>query len=177
MEKFGKKCKQHIMDEIEADIKKRPNIFITHYMGLTTSELEALRKDLDKGSASYFVVKNSLTKKVLQKLRLDDAANLIDGGIGLSLAGDDIITACKVLAKFSKDHSKLKITAAVFDGKLVSPEKVNSIASLPSREVLIAQVVGGIKSPITGFVLVLGGVLRKFVYCIDAIKRKRESQG
>jgi large subunit ribosomal protein L10 len=123
------------------------------------------------------VVKNSLTKKVFQKLKLDEVAKLIDGGVGLSLAGDDIITPCKVLAKFSKDHKCLAIKAAIFDGKLVGPERVTNIANLPPREALIAQVVTGIKSPITGFVLTLGGILRKFVWCIDAIKRKKESQG
>ena len=175
MDKFGKKCKERMMDELAADIKARPNIFITNYMGLSTAEVEALRNELaQKGKASYFVVKNSLTKKVFEKLNLADASSVIDGGVGLGLAGDDIITACKILAKFSKDHGKLKIKATILDGKMVSSEKVSEIASLPSREVLLARVVGGIKSPITGFVLTLKGVLNKFVYCIDAIKRARE---
>ncbi len=175
-EKFGKSCKQHMMDEVEAHIKERPNIFITNYMGLSTSELESLRRDMRKSSANFFVVKNSLTKKVLQKLKLDDAAALVDGGVGLGLAGDDFIAASKILVKFAKEHSMLKIKAAVLDGKLVSEKVVSDIASLPSREIVLAWVVGTIQAPIAGFVRVLAGVLRKFVYCVDAIKSAKEAK-
>ena len=176
MEKFGKKCKGHIMDEIMASIKERPNIFVTNYMGLTTSELEILRKDLGKGQGRYFVVKNSLAKKVFEKLKLDEAAGMIEGGVGLGLAGEDMISACRVLAKFSKDHASLKIKAAFLDGSFVMADRVKEIANIPSREVLLTQLVTGIKSPITSFAGVLGGILRKFVYCVDAIKKVKESQ-
>jgi large subunit ribosomal protein L10 len=174
MEKFGKKCKERMMDEVAASIKERPNIFITNYMGLTTSELESLRKELGKTSARYVVVKNSLTKKVFEKLKLNEACGMLEGGLGLGLAGEDIVGATKVLARFAKDHKKLEIKAAFMDGKLISSARVNEIAALPPREVLLAKIVGGIKAPITGLVLTLGGVLRKFVYCVDAIKRQKE---
>lgn len=176
MEKFGKKCKQHMMSEMKVAIEKRPNIFITNYMGLSTGELESLRKDMDKTSATYFVVKNSFTRKVFEELKYQDALGVLEGGVGLGLAGEDIVTVAKVLSKFSKDHDKLKIKAAIFDGMFVTAEKVQEIASLPAREVLLARVVRGMKAPITGLVLVLGGALRKFVYCVDAIKRSKEAQ-
>ncbi len=177
MDKFGKKCKEHMMNEIMADIGARPNIFITNYMGLSTQELETLRNQMRaRGGAGYFVVKNSLTKKVFEKLKLNDAAASVEGGVGLGLAGDDIISACKILAKFSREHDKLKIKAAFLDGKLVGADRVNEIAALPHKEVLIAMVVGGIKAPITGFVFTLSGILRKLVYCIDALKRQKEGR-
>jgi len=83
--------------------------------------------------------------------------------VGLGLAGEDMISACRVLAKFSKDHANLKIKAAFLDGSLVMADRVKEIANIPSREILLTQIVTGIKSPITSFAGVLGGILRKFV--------------
>jgi len=176
MEKFGKKCKQIMMTEMKAAMKGRPNIFITNYMGLSTGELESLRRDMDKMSAAYFIVKNSFTRKVFEELKYQDAVATIEGGVGLGLAGDDIVSAAKVLSKFAKEHDKLKIQAAILDGKFVPASRVKEIASLPAREVLLARIAGGMMAPITGFVMVLGGTLRKFVYCIGAIKRSKEAK-
>ena len=89
------------------------------------------------------------------------------------MRGSEGIAESKDLVNFAKTHDKFKIKGAVIDGKLVAEEKIKYMASLPSKEVLLAQVVGGIKAPITGFVMVLGGVIRKFVYVIDAVKNKK----
>ena len=172
-EGYGKLCKSHMVDEMIADIKKSPNFVITSYMGSSVSDLESLRRNLKKHSSSYSVVKNSMLKVVFEKLKLEEETSKIESGMGISLSGDDIIATCKTLVTFAKDHDKFKIKGAVIDGKSVSLEKVKVLASLPPREVLLAQMVGGMKAPITGFVNTLGGILRKFVYCIDAIKTSK----
>ncbi len=153
--------------------KAQPNFIITSYMGSTVSDLELLRRNLKKTSSSYFVVKNSILKTVFNELKLKEESAKIDSGMGISLSGEDIISTCKVLVIFAKDHEKFKIKGAIIDGNSVPTEKVKALAGLPSKNILIAQVVGGIKAPITGFVNTLGGVLRKFVYVIEAIKDKK----
>jgi large subunit ribosomal protein L10 len=120
------------------------------------------------------VVKNSILNVVLDQLKIESMKDLVDGGVGVSLSGDDVIATTKVLVNFSKTHEKFQIKGAYIDGKLMGPDKIKEIASLPSREVLLARMVGGMKAPITGFVMVLGGVIRKFVYAIDAVKQKKE---
>jgi large subunit ribosomal protein L10 len=95
--------------------------------------------------------------------------------MGVSFSGKDIVATAKVLVNFSKANNKFVIKGAVVDGKVMTLDEVKALASLPSREVLLSQVVGGIKSPITGFVNTLGGILRKFVYAVDAIKTKKQS--
>ena len=174
-EGYGKLCKAHMIDEMIADIKEQPNFIITSYMGSTVSDLESLRRSLKKSSSSYMVVKNSMLKVVFDKLSLEDETSKIEGGMGISLSGDDIISTCRILVTFAKGHDKFKIKGAVIDGKSVSIDRVKVLASLPSKEGLLAQVIGGIKSPITGFVNTLDGILRKFVYCIDAIRTTREN--
>jgi len=175
VDKFGKLCKEKMITELLVRFEKRPNFIITSYMGSSTQDLEALRRDLKKVQAQYFVVKNSIIKLAFGKMKLEEESAKIEGGIGISFAGDDIVASCSVIALFAKAHEKFKIKGAVIDGKRVSTENVNRLASLPPRNVLLSQVVGGIKSPITGFVNVLGGVVRKFVYVVDAIKNSKEA--
>jgi large subunit ribosomal protein L10 len=174
-EKLARMCKEHMVDEIVASIKERPNFIITKYMGSSVSDLEQLRKSLKKSSSSYVVVKNSILKIVFDKLDLKDESAKIESGMGLSLSGEDIVATCKVLANFAKDHDKFKIKGAIIDGKSVEQEKVKELASLPSKQVLLTQVVVTMKSPITGFVNVLGGVVRKFVYVVAAIKTSKQN--
>ena len=171
---YGKLCKDRMISEIVNDLKERPNFFITNYMGSSVSDLESVRKSLRPSHASFFVVKNSMMNVVLNQLKLEEAKKLISGGVGISLSGEDVIAASKVLVNFAKTHEKFKIKGAVIDGKLIHVDKINQMASLPAKEVLLAAVVRGMKAPITGFVGVLGGVLRKFVYVINAVKSGRE---
>ncbi|MCM8790090.1 MAG: 50S ribosomal protein L10 [Candidatus Omnitrophica bacterium] len=174
-QKYSKLCKEKMVEEIISRINKHPNFVITSYMGSTVSELESLRKSLKRASSDYLVVKNSILKVVFDKLKLSEESAKIESGMGISFSGDDIIATCKALSTFATANSKFKIKGAVVDGKSIAPEKVNALASLPTKEVLLAQLLAGMKSPITGFANVLGGVLRKFVYTIDAIKRNKES--
>ncbi len=173
-DKFGKISKEGMVKEMVARFKDHPNFVITTYMGSSVLDLELLRKNLKKSSSDYLVVKNSILKVVFDNMKLESESSKIEGGMGIALSGNDIISTCKVLVNFSKDHDKFKIKGAIADGKHLPPEKVKQLASLPSKEVLLAQVVGGIKSPITGFVNTLSAVLRKFVYVVDAIKNSKQ---
>jgi len=176
-EKLGKLVKSKMVEEIVSRFKKKPDFVITNYMGASVMDLERLRRSLKKVSASYVVVKNSILKVVFKELKLTQESDQIDGGIGISLAGDDIASTCRELVTFAKDVQKFKIKGAYIEGKSVSEEKVRRLAALPTRKVLLAQVVGGVKAPITGFVNTLSGVLRKFVCVVDAIKASKEKAG
>ena len=174
VDKLGKMCKEKMITELLLRFEKHQNFIITSFMGSSTLDLETLRRDLKKASANYFVVKNSILKLAFSRMKMEEESSMVEGGIGVSFAGDDVISACSILVRFSKTHDKFKIKGGVIEGKRMPADKINQLASLPPREVLLAQVVGSMKSPITGFVNVLGGVLRKFVYAIDAIKSSKE---
>ena len=176
-EKFAKLCKEKMVDEIVDRINKHPNFIITTYMGSSVSDIEGLRKSLKKSSSSYLVVKNSILKVVFEKLKLESENSKIESGMGLSLSGEDIISTCKTISTFASTHEKFKIKGAIIDGKSVPVEKVKVLATLPSREVLLSRVLCGMKSPITGLVYTLSGVLKKFVYVVDAIKVSKKNSG
>jgi large subunit ribosomal protein L10 len=173
-EKYARLCKEKMVDEIVDSISKHPDFIITTYMGSSVSDLEGLRKNLKKSSASYLVVKNSILKVVFEKLKLEAEASKIESGMGLSLSGSDIVATCKAISTFAATHDKFKIKGAVIDGKPVSTDRVKTLASLPAKQVLLAQVVGGIKAPVTGFVYSLAGILKKFVYAVEAIRSEKE---
>ncbi|MFA5143822.1 MAG: 50S ribosomal protein L10 [Candidatus Omnitrophota bacterium] len=178
MDKFGKLCKEKMMAELLLRFTKHPNFVITSFMGTSTGDLENLRRKLKKSQANYFVVKNSILKLIFNKMKLEEEAAQVEGGMGISLCGEDPAGVCNLLVGFAKTNDKFKIKGAVIDGKRLSANRVKELASLPPRNVLIAKVVGGIKSPITGFVGTLGGIIRKFVYVVDAIKvNKEKTQG
>jgi len=176
-EKYSKLCKEKMVDELVGEIGRHPNFIITTYMGSSVSDLEGLRKGLKKASSRYLVVKNSILKVVFDKLKLENENAKIESGMGLSLSGEDIISTCRTVAAFATTHEKFKIKGAVIDGKSVPVEKVKALAALPPKGVLLSQVVYGIKGPITGFVYTLSGILKKFVYAVDAIKSAKQSSG
>jgi len=171
---YGKLTKERMIKEILSDIRERPNFFITNYMGSSVADLENVRKSLRASSSTYFVVKNSILNVVLDQLKIEEAKKLVDGGVGVSLSGGDYLATIKALVNFAKTHEKFRIKGAYIDGKLVGADKIKEMAALPSKEALLCMVVSGIKAPITGFVMVLGGVIRKFVYVIDAVKSSKE---
>ena len=173
--KLGKLCKERMTEEVMANFKDRPNFIITSYMGSSVADLEQLRKSLKKTSSDYLVVKNSILKLTFGKMKLEEECAKIEGGIGISFIGDDVVACCGIIALFAKSHDKFKVKGAVIDGKRMSVENINRLASLPPRNVLLAQAIGGIKSPISGFVSVLGGIVRKFVCVVDAIKNSKEA--
>jgi large subunit ribosomal protein L10 len=174
-EKLARSCKEKMVEEILASFKDHPNFFVTSYMGSSVLDLELVRKNLRAASSDYMVVKNSILNVVLDKLKLEEIKAMVDGGIGISFSGVDYVATSKVLVGFTKDHEKFRIKGALLDGRVASAEKVKQLAALPGRDILRAQVVGGIKAPITGFVNTLGGIIRKFVYAVDAVKTKRQT--
>lgn len=174
--KMGKLCKDKMVDELLESIKKHPDFIVTNYMGTSVADMEALRKGLRKISSSYVVVKNSILKVVFDKMQVGKDISELDGGIGLSLSGDDVLVTCKEIVAFSRNHDKFIIRGAYIDGKPVGCDRVKQLAAIPSKEVLLTQLVTGMKSPITGFVNTLSAVLRKFVNVVDAIKKQKETK-
>lgn len=174
-DKFARMCKEKMVDELSDLFESHPNFILTSHMGSSVSQLEQLRKKLRPVKSRYVAVKNSILKVVLDKQKFENMKPLVDSGMGVSFSGDDIVATAKILVDISKANDKFKIKGAVVDGKIMTIEEIKMLASLPSREVLLSKVVGGMKSPINGFVNTLGGILRKFVYAVDAIKNKKQS--
>ena len=171
-EKFGIGTKKLMVEEMKEKLSSSPNLFITNYKGLSSLEIEKLRRELVKASSKYFVVKNSLVKRAFDQLDLKDLSQFIKGEVGISPSCDAIGTS-KALVGFSKAYSSFKINCAFIDGKIEGTDRIKELAALPPREVLLSLVFSYMKSPITGFVGVLKSLLRNLVYAINEIKDKK----
>jgi large subunit ribosomal protein L10 len=172
MKKLGVLFKEASESRIKKNIKDNSSFFIVKYSGLSGPELNALRLSLRGASSELFVVKNTIARRALKDVGRDELTKVVDGPCGFIFAPEPVSTS-KVLFNFSKEHGELKLEAGVLNDVVIDAQQIVSLAKLPSREVLLAQAAYALKAPITGFVMVLKGNLRKLVYALEQVRQKK----
>ena len=173
---FSRISKDLIIGEIEREIKSHPIFFVAQHGGVPATSMDKLRVKLRQSHARYLAVKNSLGKKALEKKAdVKPLGEFLTGSCGIAFSSGDLVASSKVLVDFAKENENFKIQSAYFNGEIVGVDKVRLLASLPSREVLIAKVVGGVQAPLSRFVGVLSGTIRKLVTALDAVAKKKGS--
>lgn len=144
------------------------------YRGLKVSEMTDLRFKLRKGQSSLKVVKNRLMKRVLKENGLENLFDYFKEPTALATSDADPVTPAKILVEFAKANDKLKIKGGFLDGALMSLADIETLAKLPSREVLLARALASMNAPATNLVGALAAMPRKLVYAINAIKEKKQ---
>jgi large subunit ribosomal protein L10 len=169
----GKPRKEKIVEALTQKLEASTGVVFADYQGLTTKQVEDMKKHLKEAEASFSVTKNSLLKLSLAKSRYADQTKdfELEHPTATLFLGTDTIIPLKALAKAFKDYSLPKIKFGIIDGQALDEAGVLKLASLPPRAVLLAQLTGTINSPIQGLVLSLNGVLQKFVLVLDAVAR------
>ncbi len=169
------KQKKEIVEKLSEDIEKSQTTVICDYKGMTVPEISELRNELRKNSALMQVAKKTLIRIAFKKT--DSALDPcdMDGQLAVVYGGDNEISSPKALYEYSQKNERLKILAGILDGKVLSIEDIENLAKLPSREELLAKIVGSINSPISGFVNVLAGNARNFVGVLSAIRESKEN--
>lgn len=171
-EKKGK-----LIEEISAKVNKAKAMVFTNYTGLTHKQLEEFKRAIKKAEAEFAVTKNTLLKRSLTEAKLDTGdAKHFDQPTGTMFLYGDIVMPLKALAKMIKDMQKPLIKFGLLDRKLLSPEEVLKLSTLPSREVLLAQLLGELNAPIAGFHRALNWNLQKFVMTLNVIEKKKQAQ-
>lgn len=163
-----------MIKEFKQKINKKNYLFLTNHTGLSSNEFNALRKKLYNARVDYFVVKNTLSRRALKDVKMEGLADLIDGPTSVAFTDEDPSIASKLLVDFAKDHAALKIRGGFLKGEILDINKVKELASLPARDVLLAQVFGTLNAPVNGFVNVLAAVLRNFVTVVKKISEQKE---
>lgn len=175
MKKYSVIVKEASEGRIKEGIASSGSVFIVTYSKLSSPDMSSLRQTLRGAKAKLFVTKNSIARRALKEAGLENLTNFIHGPCGLIFINDEPVTISKFLCDFTKDHEQLKLEGGILDNRLLETKDIQALAKLPTKDVLRAQVVIGLKSPITGCVMVLKGTLRKFVYCLQQIKDKKGS--
>jgi large subunit ribosomal protein L10 len=172
---MDRKGKEALREVAEGRFEKANAAVLAEYRGLTVASLTELRKALKKVNGEFRIVKNRVAKKAVEG-NAQDAKALADslkGPVGIAFLYGDAAAGAKALSDFEKNNELFKITAGVMDSKKLSANDVKAIASLPSKEVLLGQIVGLLVSPHRGILGVLNGVPRNLVQVINAIKEKK----
>ena len=163
--------------ELKEKLKSSVATVVTDFKGMKVSEISELRNRLREKQIEYKVVKNSLFIKALKDAGIEGLDEHITGPLAVAFSSGDPVSPAKVIMDYFDETEKPKVKVGIIENKLADEKLIADLAKLPSREELIAKVVGGIKSPLQGLVMVLSGLPRKLVYVIDAIKNKKEKGG
>lgn len=175
MKKIGLVFKEVSESRIKTTLKDSDAVFIIKYSGVASPDLCTLRQTLKGSKASLFVVKNSVARRALKDSGLEVLVKNIEGPCGMVFIKEEPVAVSKSLFEFVKEHEQLKIEGGSLKDKVLEKSDIEAMSKLASKEVLRAQVVMTLNSPISGIVITLNQILAKFVYCIDQIKQKKES--
>ncbi len=160
----NRQIKEAKVAEIKEKLEKAQAVVLASYQGLTVEEDTQLRKSLREAGVEYKVYKNSLVTLAAKELGHEGIVPFLEGPVSIAFGYEDATAPARVLNNFSKDHKKLELKAGIVDGTIYGSEEVKKLASIPSKEVLIAQLLGSFKAP-----------LSNFAYLINAIKEKNEA--
>lgn len=141
---------------------------VTDYRGLKVSDLQTLRGQLRAANAEVRVAKNTLTTIAARANDMSALESALAGPTALVVAFDDPVQPAKIVSDFVRTSRILQIRAAMLEGALIQAADVESLASLPSRAVLVGRVVGGLSGPLYGIVGVLAGPIRSLLYALNA---------
>jgi large subunit ribosomal protein L10 len=169
-------AKEQAVDKLSSELGRIKLAVMTDYRGLTVHEVEELRGLLRDQGMTYRVSKNTLLRIASQN---NPALSSVDpatfsGPMALAMGFDDEVAPARVIFQYAKKHDALEIVGAITgDGQVLTASQVKALANLPTREQLLAQVVGTIAAPLTGFVGVMSGNLRSIVYVLNALQEAK----
>jgi large subunit ribosomal protein L10 len=166
--------KTEVLKKVTEQFGKAKAIYFSGYRGINVKKMVALRKKLRQSGVDYSIVKKTLFNIAAKNNNLPEIPdNIMVGPVAAAIGYDDVITPVKLLHEFAKDNEQLEILGGMIEGRYISKAEALELATLPSRQELLARLVGSLKSPISGLHGTLSGVLRKFVYALSALRDKK----
>ena len=153
--------KKPIVDEISAHIKDAQSVVLVDYRGLTVEQDTRLRKNMREAGVVYKVYKNTFMNFAFKGTQFEGLAEYLEGPTAVAIATEDATAPARILSEFAKTADKLEIKAGVVEGTVYDAKGMETIASIPSREVLISRLLGSLQSPITNFARVMNQLAEK----------------
>ena len=156
MAQVGRMVKESIVQELSNVLAEHPDLFVTTVNRLTASEADVLRQKLCASQARLVMVTRRLGRRTVEQLKVPGLVDLLEGSVGLVLPGEDILPAAKLIVDFIKTHEEhLSVRGGLIDGQLLDKSRVEQLASLPPKPVLLAQVVATLESPIADVIFTI----------------------
>ncbi len=168
--------KKQAVETLKSKFRSAKGIILADFTGLTVGEATELRRKCREAKVEYTVVKNTLARIAAREAELGELEQHFDGPIAIAMSEEDSVAPARVLAEFRRQVQKITFKAGYVEGRLFSPEEVRRIAVLPSREGLLAQVIGMVQAPMGQIVWTLEGVLRNLISILDQASNKTEGR-
>ena len=170
-----KQEKIEVTEQLVKNLGDSDILYLADFTGLSVKDMTELRRRFREAGSRFVVVKNRLALRALEQLDLPDIAEHLRGPTGFIMGRDDPVLPAKTLREFTKEYEgRPTLKAGVVEKKLISAEDIIQLASLPSREVLLAGIAGALTASVAGIVGVLEGLLRDIAFMVEEVARKSE---
>ena len=160
---MNRKEKEQVVSDLGEKVKGFQAAVLTNYRGLNVEQINHLRTRLREEKISYHVVKNTLMKLASKGTDLEKLNTFFEGPTAIAISYGDPVLLAKILSEFIKTQPSLKIKVGLIQGKVASPEEVKALATMPSREVLFSQILGGIQGAANQLGAVIYNALQQVV--------------
>ena len=157
------KQKEEEVNKLAEKIKDAKIVLLTDYRGINVADVTDLRKKLRGVNAEYCVIKNNITRRALAKCNIEGLEEILTGPTAVIIGNEDYLGAAKAIYEYTKGHDFYKIKGGIIEGKVTSEQEIVTLAKLPSRETLIAQLAGA-----------LLGNISKLAVALDQVKLQKE---
>jgi len=175
--KMKREEKQQLVNELHQKFSTATVAILTEFKGLGVSEMTELRQKLRGVKGELRVVKNTLAQRASEGTKVSGTREAFQGPIAVAFGYDDPVAPAKILKEFvDKRTEKIKVKIGVVEGQVLDSKGLNAVASLPKKEVMIADLLSQMQSPVRGLVGGLQGIIRKFVYTVSAIRDQQSTK-
>jgi large subunit ribosomal protein L10 len=170
--------KDEFIGELQQKLEGASAFYLTDFTGLSVKQMTQFRARLRKQGVEYVVVKNTLAQRALQGLDVPDVAAFFTGPTGVVIGRSDAVAAAKALTDFAREFGdRPAVKVGVVERREVSPDQVKKLAELPPREVLLAQIAGGLQAPMARLAGGMSQLLAGFARAVDALRQQKEGAG
>jgi large subunit ribosomal protein L10 len=168
--------KRAVVERLVEQIRESSALIVTDYRGLTVTETADVRRALREAGASFHVAKNTLAKLAAEQADRPHLVDFLEGPTAIAFIADDPVPAAKALSDVARRTRILAVKGGVMNGHTLSADEVRRLGDLPSREVLLSQLVGALAGPMQATAGVLAAPLRELVAVLDAYIEKRQAE-
>lgn len=171
---MDRNTKEQIVTQLKEDLNGVNTVFLCDFKGLSVEKDTQLRRTMRDAGNNYSVVKNTLLKLAFNGSDLAAVDDHLKGNTALAYTDGDVVGLAKMIRDFAKDNEAFNFKAGVVEGKVIDMKGLETLASLPSKEELIAKLMYMLNYPIQGLATALAGIPRNFVVVLDQIKKQKE---
>jgi large subunit ribosomal protein L10 len=169
--------KAAVIEGMTSKLASARGVYLADFTGMNVATLSELRRRMRRNQIHFEVIKNTLAKRAVEASGMEALSSHLEGPTAIAIAQTDELAPARIFGEFVKEFQFPKVKFAIVDGKVFREEEVKALASLPSREILLAQLLGALQGPMRNLVGVLSGPMRNFASALDQIRQQKEGGG